>query len=73
MNMSFIYGVLATVFLFLCLFMAYQVGYMQGKKIKPTIRDPVSEEEQKARKVMDNFQKVMNYDTMTAYKKKVIR
>jgi len=76
-NMEFLLGLLTAAVLFLLLFLAYRMGTKQAKTKPPDIPvteapKPSEEEIEKAKKIHEDFQRLMQYDVSKALERKQV-
>ncbi|TYS46759.1 hypothetical protein [Bacillus infantis] len=71
--MEFVIGLLSGVVFFILLGVVFINGYKMGIKRKPDpIAKPTDEEIRRNESLQKSFEKLMNYDVTTAYKRKKV-
>lgn len=60
--MQYIIGLVLALVFFICLGLAFYLGYRFGKKDKPAANKVTKEEQEKLKKRLEGLQNMMNYD-----------
>lgn len=71
--MEFLIGLLSGVVLFILLLTAVYIGYRLGRKNGSVVSEPDEEQARKAKKLHEDFVKLMNYDVSTALQRKKVK